>query len=51
MDGCPSPTNSELSVAAQDAIRNTVMYSVFVDGSQTPEEALKAAGEELRAQQ
>ena len=51
MDGCPSPTNSELSVAAQDAIRNTVMYNVFVDGSQTPEEALKAAGEELRAQQ
>ena len=51
MDGCPSPVNAGLSVAAQDLVNNTVMYSVFVDGSQTPAEALKAAAEELRAQQ
>ena len=51
VDGCPSPVNAELSVAAQDLVNNTVMYSVFVDGSQSPAEALKAAAEELRAQQ
>lgn len=51
VDGCPSPTNTDSSVAAQDLINNTVMYNVFVDESQTPEEALKAAAEELRAQQ
>lgn len=51
VDGCPSPTNPELSSAAQDLINNTVMYNVFVTESQTPEEALKAAAEELRAQQ
>ncbi len=51
VDGCPSPTNPELATAAQDLINNTVMYNVFVDGTQTPAEALKAAAEELRAQQ
>lgn len=48
---CPSPVNAELSVAAQDLVNNSVMYSVFVDGSQSPAEALKAAADELRAQQ
>lgn len=51
VDGCPSPVNADLSVAAQDLVNNSVMYNVFVDGSQTPAEALKAAAEELRAQQ
>lgn len=51
VDGCPSPVNADLSVAAQDLVNNSVMYSVFVDESQTPAEALKAAAEELRAQQ
>ncbi len=46
-----SPANAELSVAAQDLVNNTIMYSVFVDQSKTPEEALKSAAEELRAQQ
>lgn len=49
--GAPSPSNPDLSTPAQDLINNTVMYNVFVAQSQTPEEALKAAAEELRAQQ
>lgn len=48
---CLSPANADLSVAAQDLVNNTIMYSVFVDQSRTPEEALKSAAEELRAQQ
>lgn len=45
-----SPANADLSVAAQDLVNNTIMYNVFVDQSRTPEEALKSAAEELRAQ-
>lgn len=51
MAACKSPANAELSVAAQDLVNNTIMYSVFVDQSKTPEEALKSAAAELRAQQ
>jgi arabinosaccharide transport system substrate-binding protein len=51
MSACKSPANADLSVAAQDLVNNTIMYSVFVDQSKTPEEALKSAAEELRAQQ
>ncbi|MCI8416753.1 MAG: extracellular solute-binding protein [Lachnospiraceae bacterium] len=47
----PSPSNPDLATAAQDLVKNTVMYNVFVAGSETPEEALKNAAEELRAQQ
>lgn len=48
---CKSPANAELSVAAQDLVNNTILYSVFVDQSKTPEEALKSAAKELRDQQ
>ena len=51
ISGCKSPANAELSVAAQDLVNNSIMYSVFVDQSKTPEEALTSAAEELRAQQ
>lgn len=46
-----SPANAPLSVAAQDLVNNTIMFSVFVDQSKTPEEALTSAAAELRAQQ
>ena len=48
---CKSPANAGLSVAAQDLVNNFIMYSVLVDQSKTPEEALKSAAKELRAQQ
>lgn len=48
-DNIPSPVNSDLSAAAQDIVNSTVMYKVFVEQSATPEEALKAAADELRA--
>lgn len=47
---CKSPANAELSVAAQDLVNNIIMYTVFVDQSKTPEQALKEAAAELRAQ-
>ena len=49
MADAPSPVNAELSAAAQDLVISNVMYKVFVDQSATPEEALKAAADELRA--
>lgn len=48
---CKSPANADLSVAAQDLVNNFIMYSVLVDQSKTPEEALKTAAKELRDQQ
>ncbi len=48
---CKSPANAGLSVAAQDLVNNFIMYSVLVDQSKTPEEALKSAAKELRDQQ
>jgi arabinosaccharide transport system substrate-binding protein len=45
-----SPNMGELSAAAQDIVKSNVMFKSLKDQSQTPEQALKAAAEELRRQ-
>jgi arabinosaccharide transport system substrate-binding protein len=49
----PSPLSetTSLSAAAQDIVKNQVMYKALVDRSMTPAQALKAAADELRKQQ
>lgn len=50
-DEIKSPNMGELITAAQDLVNSNVMFKALKDQSQTPEEALKAAAEELRKQQ
>lgn len=50
-DSITSPHYAELSSAAQDLVISNVMFKVLKEQSQTPEEALKAAADELRKQQ
>lgn len=50
-DEINSINNGPLSAAAQDLVMNNVMFKVLKEGSQTPEQALKAAADELRKQQ
>jgi arabinosaccharide transport system substrate-binding protein len=45
-----SPHMGELSAAAQDIVKSNVMFKVLKEESQTPEQALKAAADELRKQ-
>ncbi|MDU0202079.1 ABC transporter substrate-binding protein [Paenibacillus sp. MAH-36] len=45
-----SPNMSELSSASQDLVNSNVMFKSLKDQSQTPEQALKAAADELRKQ-
>jgi arabinosaccharide transport system substrate-binding protein len=49
----PSPLSetTSLSAAAQDVVKNQVMYKALVDRTLTPAQALKAAADELRKQQ
>ena len=51
-DQMPSPLSetTSLSAAAQDVVKNQVMYKALVDRSLTPAQALKAAADELRKQ-
>lgn len=46
----PSPASetTPLSSAAQDVVRNQVMYKALVERSMTPSQALKSAADELR---
>jgi len=52
-DQMPSPLSetTSLSAAAQDVVKNQVMYNALVAQSMTPAQALKAAADELRKQQ
>ncbi len=52
-DQMPSPLSetTNLSAAAQDVVKNQVMYKALVDRSLTPAQALKAGADELRKQQ
>lgn len=50
-DDIRSPNMGVLSAAAQDLVKNQVMFKVLKEQSETPEQALKAAAEELRKQQ
>ena len=50
-DSIPSPNMGELSAAAQDLVKNQVMFKVLKERSETPEQALKAAADELRKMQ
>ena len=50
-DEIKSPNMGELITAAQDLVNSNVMFKALKDQSQTPEQALKAAAEELRKQQ
>jgi arabinosaccharide transport system substrate-binding protein len=49
----PSPLSetTSLSAAAQDVVKNQVMYKALVDRTMTPAQALKAGADELRKQQ
>ena len=47
-DEIVSPNNKELSAAAQDLVRGQVMFKVLQERSATPEQALRAAADELR---
>ena len=49
----PSPLSetTSLSAAAQDVVKNQVMYKALVDRTMTPEQALRAGADELRKQQ
>ncbi|TVY07885.1 ABC transporter substrate-binding protein [Paenibacillus cremeus] len=49
-DEIKSPNMSELSSASQDLVNSNVMFKALKDQSQTPEQALKAAADELRKQ-
>lgn len=49
-DEIKSPNMSELSSASQDLVNSNVMFKSLKDQSQTPEQALKAAADELRKQ-
>lgn len=49
-DEIKSPSMTELSTAAQDIVNSSVMFKSLKDQSQTPEQALKAAADELRKQ-
>jgi len=49
-DEIKSPNMGELITAAQDLVNSSVMFKALKDQSQTPEQALKAAAEELRKQ-
>lgn len=49
-DEIKSPNMNELSTAAQDLVNSSVMFKSLKDQSQTPEQALKAAADELRKQ-
>jgi arabinosaccharide transport system substrate-binding protein len=49
-DEIKSPSMSELSSASQDLVKSNVMFKVLKDQSQSPEQALKAAADELRKQ-
>ncbi|NLN65825.1 MAG: carbohydrate ABC transporter substrate-binding protein [Clostridiaceae bacterium] len=46
-----SPNMHDLSAAAQDVVKESVMFRALHEQSLTPEEALKAGAEELRSQQ
>ena len=50
-DNLPSPNMGELAAAAQDLVKNQVMFKVLKEKSETPEQALKAAADELRKMQ
>ncbi len=50
-DEIPSPNMGDLNSAAQELVKSSVMFKVLKDRSQTPEQALKAAADELRRQQ
>jgi arabinosaccharide transport system substrate-binding protein len=50
-DEIPSPNMGDLNSAAQELVKSNVMFKVLKDRSQTPEQALKAAADELRRQQ
>jgi arabinosaccharide transport system substrate-binding protein len=52
-DQMPSPLSetTDLSAAAQDVVKNQVMYKALGDRSMTPAQALKAGADELRKQQ
>ncbi len=49
-DEIKSPSMTELSTAAQDLVNSSVMFKSLKDQSLTPEQALKAAADELRKQ-
>ncbi|WP_274651162.1 ABC transporter substrate-binding protein [Paenibacillus humicola] len=49
-DEIKSPNMGELSSAAQDLVNSNVMFKALKDQSQTPEQALKSAADELRKQ-
>ncbi|NHN29878.1 ABC transporter substrate-binding protein [Paenibacillus agricola] len=49
-DEIKSPNMGELSAAAQDIVNSSVMFKSLKEQSQTPEQALKAAADELRKQ-
>lgn len=49
-DEIKSPNMSELSSAAQDIVKSNVMFKSLKEQSQSPEQALKAAADELRKQ-
>jgi arabinosaccharide transport system substrate-binding protein len=50
-DDIRSPNMGILSSAAQDIVKNQVMFKVLQEQSESPEQALKAAANELRKQQ
>jgi len=50
-DEIKSPNMGELSAASQDIVKSNVMFKSLKEQSQTPEQALKAAADELRKQQ
>ena len=50
-DEIPSPNMGDLNSAAQELVKSNVMFKVLRDRSQTPEQALKAAADELRRKQ
>jgi arabinosaccharide transport system substrate-binding protein len=49
-DEIKSPNMGPLSAASQDLVNSNVMFKALKDQSQTPEQALKSAADELRKQ-